>query len=389
MNIAIDGRTICQKQRGMPIYCDNLIWFLALSRPADQFYILINSGFEHNEPKNDYDRRLSRFRELANIHIVDIPSDGFMLWEQWLLPRAVKRLGIDLLHMPANRICLTTRVPQIATMHDAMEWKGLQFPKFALSKIRGWIYSVRKYLYVYLQYAVGLKRLKHIITISGYSQADIVASFPATRDKISYVYHGLPEMFANLSEPLPLKARKHVLMLGGESTHKNPHNMILAYASLPLALREQYPLVIVGINPVHLDRFTRWITEQAITDTCQLMTWVDEEALVDYFVHATALLFASVEEGFGFPLIQAMATGTPTVLSNAAVLLELSQGACEHAAHNDVAGLAAALQTLLSEPGYWIQKSAQMYQHSHAFTWDSSITKLSSIYAHKVLCHAE
>lgn len=389
MNIGIDGRTICQKQRGMPVYCDNLIWFLALSRLSDQFYIFINTAFEHNQPENEYEPRLARFTALANVHIVDLPSDGFMSWEQFLLPRAVKHLELDLLHMPANRICLTTNTPQIATIHDAMEWKELTFPKFNFSGLRGWAYSVRKFLYVYLQYTVGLKKLTHIVTISQYSQADIMASFPATRDKISYVYHGLPEMFANLSPPLLLSARKHVLMLGGESAHKNPHNMILAYASLPLIIREQHPLVIVGINPVHLDLFTGWITEQAITDTCTLMTWVDEAVLVDYFVHASTLLFASVEEGFGFPLIQAMATGTPAVLSNAAVLVELSQGAGEHGDANDVAGLTNALQTLLTDPEYWHAKSTQMYQHSHAFSWDSSIDKLSTIYAEKVVCHAE
>lgn len=389
MNIAIDGRTICQKQRGMPVYCDNLIRFLAQSRPSDQFFIFINSGFEHNEPQSEYASRLARISGLSNVQIIDLPAEGFMSWEQWLLPKALKKLHIDLLHMPANRICLTTNIPQIATLHDAMEWKNLTFPQWTLRGFRGWLYSVRKYLYVYFQYTVGLKKLTHIVTISQYALDDITATFPATMNKISFVYHGLPEKFAHLGQPLPSSQRSHVLMLGGESPHKNPHNMILAYAALPDKLRHQYPLVIIGINPAHLDVFSAWVAEQGISENCTLLTWVDESVLVDHFVHATVLLFASVEEGFGFPLIQAMAAGTPAVLSNATVLRELSQGAGEHADFHDIDALTYALSTILSDPKYWSEKSVLMAQHAQAFSWQASVAKLSSIYADKVLKHAQ
>lgn len=381
MNIGIDARSLCFKQRGIPVYVYQLLKFLSQKMPEVSIYAFINTQFEHNEPKENYQVRLQEI-ESFGVTLVDIHCETDLLWEQWLLPKAVKKYQLDMLHMPANRVCLLAQCTQVTTIHDTLGWQGLKWPTF-----KQWLYSPKESFYhfrrtmlFYLQYTVGLRRVDHVLTISQFSQDDIVQRFPHTHNKISFVHHGMPDLFSGIQQPMPLAKRHFTLMLGGESAHKNPFNMLQSFSLLPVEIKTQFPLRVVGIAPHAMSQFFAWVEELELLPYVFLEGWVDDETLLNAFKSSRVFMFASKEEGFGFPVIQALSCGTPIITSNAAVLLELTQKQFLSADYDDVVGLQQHLLTLLTSESDWHDYSNLAFSQAQNFTWPLAIEHIASLY---------
>ena len=381
MNIGIDARSLCFKQRGIPVYVYQLLKHISHTIPEARIYAFINTKFEHNESESDYTTRLQDVEALGVI-LVDIHCETDLLWEQWLLPKTLKKYHIDILHMPANRVSLLANCSQVATIHDTLGWQGLKSPS-----IKQWLYSpkdsfyhFRRTMLFYLQYTYGLRRVDHVLTISQFSQDDILKRFPHTQGKISFVHHGMPELFSEITKPTPLAMRNFTLMLGGESAHKNPFNMLKAFSLLPIEMKEKFPLRVVGIAPHALSQFSQWVNDLGLLSYVSLEGWVDDTTLLNAFKSARVFIFASKEEGFGFPVIQALSCGTPIITSNADVLLELTQKQFLSADYDDVACLQQHLYSLLSSDSDWNDYSELAFQRAADFTWPKAISHIAKIY---------
>lgn len=381
MKIGIDARSLCFKQRGIPVYVFQILKLLPQILKDSQIYAFINTEFEHNEPASQYTQRLDDIR-LQGVNIVDVKCETDIKWEQYLLPRSLKEHGIDVLHMPANRVCLFAHCPQVTTIHDTLGWTGLHFPKYSLllTKPKLFLYNFRRTLMFYLQYKFGLRKAQHVLTISDFSLRDIQSHFPFTQNKISFVYHGLPDLF-NSNHPIKaIEQRQFILMLGGESKHKNPYNMLRAFANLPSEVKKQFPLKIIGIHPDAISIFSAWVKDLEIEKFVMLHSWVDESTLLESFSNARAFLFASIEEGFGFPAIQAMSCATPIVTSKAEVLIELTQDSLLSARYNDIDTLSKHLFTLCQDDQEWLTQSSRCYSLSKAFSWPDTISHIGQLY---------
>ncbi|MBE1287782.1 MAG: glycosyltransferase [Alteromonadaceae bacterium] len=381
MKIGIDARSVCMLQRGMPVYAWNLLIRLPQQLPACEFYFFINTQFEHNLPKEEYQAKLELLCTHNNVNIIDIKDDAYMYWEQWLLYKACKTYQIDLLHMPANRICLLYANKQIVTLHDTIEWDNLSLGDVLKvdKNIKHILYAMRTYLYTLVQYTVGVRLVKKIVTISKYAQSMIFNTLSINPCDLNYIYHGIPDAFRKV-ECIPLEQRRGVLMLGGASPHKNPYNTLKSYAQLPSTVKEQNPLSIIGIAPQSLSQFDAWISELSIKEYVSLQSWVDETELVKAFQYSKVFLFASKEEGFGFPQIQAMSTGTPVLISTCPVLMEISEGLMPCAEWNDTQGLSIHLSEMLTNKSHLQALSKLALELSTKFTWEHSVSQVVDIY---------
>lgn len=381
MRIGIDARSVSMLQRGMPVYAWNLLIRLPKQLPQFEFYYFINTQFEHNLQKEKYETRLEFLASFSNVQVIDIPDDAYMYWEQWLLYKTCKKYQIDLLHMPANRICLLYANKQIVTLHDAIEWEGLKNKKLHQNFVsfKQFAYLLRTYFYTYIQYKIGVKWVKRIVTISKYAETQISNSLPIDTDSINYIYHGIPDAFRDV-DYIPIQERHGLLMLGGESHHKNPFNMLSAYAKLPHLLKLQNPLTIVGIAPQAVPQFETWIIELNIDAYVSLESWLDEKDLVEAFQQSKAFLFASKEEGFGFPLIQAMSTGTPVLISTCPVLIELCDGTMPSSRWDDVDGLFQQMLAMLSDESKLISLSDKALLIAKRYSWEHSVSQVAEIY---------
>lgn len=380
--IAIDGRFLLRTQRGMPLYVTMITSLLPKALTDCQFFILINSAFEHNDSADNYNERLAALSELDNVTIVDLTTDDEISWEMSLLPRWLSNQAVDLLHMPTNRVCLRTGTKQLVTLHDCMEWSFLSkihaIPQDANLKLK--LYFLRKRLYVWLIYKLGLRKAKRVLTISKCAQDSIVKTLPQTKSKIDYVYHGVPIGFEHLPELSSLIARKGVLMLGGDSYQKNPENAIRAWGKLPEQLKKKHPLNIAGFTGEDNSPIMKTLKELEIVDQVNIYKWVDDSTLIDLFQKSSVLLFASREEGFGFPLIQAFACGTPVVTSEADVLREIGGDCALTAPAEQPDLLSKRIEEILLCPDQWLKLHKLSLNRAKSFTWDITTKHIAKTY---------
>jgi len=346
------------------------------------FYILVNTAFEHNDKEENYKERLNVVEGNSNVTIVDIKTDDEISWEIKLLPQWLKEIKPDLLHMPTNRVCLFTGVKQIATFHDCMEWSFLKkihaIPTEANFKLK--LYFLRKRLYVWFIYMYGLRKVDRILTISNFAEKSLVSNFRNVQNKIDYTYHGIPEGYLVNNDVSALSKRKGILMLGGDSYQKNPDNAIRAWNMLSKEQKVAHPLTIAGFTGNESSPVVKVIKELGLTENVIIHKWIDESILIDLFQNSSLLLFASREEGFGFPLIQAMACGTPVVTSEAEVLLEIGGDSTLTAAAEDPAALAKKMDLILSSEERWLELHHKSLNRAEKFTWNISCSHIADTF---------
>lgn len=376
--VAIDARFVLRKQRGMPLYTFMLCKLIPKILYQHQFVLFINKGFEHNDSAEKYQVRLDEICKLDNVEIVNADAEDEISWEQLILPKLLKTHKVDLLHMPGNRVCLFTRVKQITTTHDLMEWHSLKIFRYYKNRsLKENFYFFRQKAYLWAVYRLGLSFSDHVLTISQYSKRDITQSFPKLKNKSSYVYHGIPRGF---KPPLNDTSKQGVLMLGGDSHQKNPENMLKAWAQLPEELQKAHPLTILGFVGGEDSIISKTIRALGIENDIVIKGWVTEDELIQAMQTSKVFIFASREEGFGFPLVQSMASGTPVVTSEADVLIEIGQDAVCSAKAEDFLALSSAVGSLLTDEQLYNEKVKKGLTISSKFTWEHTAEHIASTY---------
>ena len=376
--VAIDARFVLRKQRGMPLYTFMLCKLIPKILYQHQFVLFINKGFEHNDSAEKYQVRLDEICKLDNVEIVNADAEDEISWEQLILPKLLKTHKVDLLHMPGNRVCLFTRVKQITTTHDLMEWHSLKIFRYYKNRsLKENFYFFRQKAYLWAVYRLGLSFSDHVLTISQYSKRDITQSFPKLKNKSSYVYHGIPRGF---KPPLNDTSKQGVLMLGGDSHQKNPENMLKAWAQLPEELQKAHPLTILGFVGGEDSIISKTIRALGIENDIVIKGWVTEDELIQAMQTSKVFIFASREEGFGFPLVQSMASGTPVVTSEADVLIEIGQDAICSAKAEDFRALSRAVGSLLTDEQLYNEKVKKGLTISSKFTWEHTAEHIASTY---------
>ena len=383
--IGIDARFILRPLRGIPLYVLRLYEHLPKLKPEYQFIFFINKAFEHNDKPQKYKQRIRAIEEKSqNIRFVNVNSDGEFFWEQCILPRLVKDYKVNLLHMPANRISFFSGIPTIVTLHDVMEYIYLLDEKYPLSwgknrSLRYLLYNLRYRFYLKAMYRVFFKRAVQIITVSKNSAADIEKHLKIPRKRISVIYHGVdPEYLSN--KPKPRSQRFFTLMLGGDSYQKNPQVAIKAWSLVGEKLRQRFPLKILGFCGSENSPLLEAIQKYGLKNEIDIQPWVDQNVILNAFRNAALFLFPSRYEGFGFPLIQAMACGTPFITTNRASIPEVIGDAGLVYEPNDAVGMSLGIEKILSDTIFWQHQVRLGLQRVQIFKWENSAQKHLEIF---------
>ena len=377
--IGIDARFMLRPLRGIPLYvlrlCENLP---GLNREY-QFVYFINKGFEHNDTPENYLPRIESIeKKHPNVTFVNHDDEAEIKWEQVYLPRLIKKYKVDLLHMPANRICFFPGVPTVVTTHDVMEylylWNRFKKNIYAASGIKNFLYLTKIATYALANYKIGFQKAKQIITVSLYSAADIASKLKIKSNNICAIHHGLDADYF-CDKVKPLSDRNFTLMLGGDSFQKNPELAIRAWAQVDPALRQKYPLKIVGFCGNKSSPLLTAIQENDLEGQVEIKGWISQGEMVQHFKNAALFLFPSRYEGFGFPLLQAMACGTPVISTNKSSIPEVLGDVGFQYEPDDATGMAAGIKRLLKDTDEWQKQSDTGYQRSLGFRWEVSAQK--------------
>lgn len=258
------------------------------------------------------------------MHIVRLSCPTYPLWEQWALPRAVRKADVDLLHCTSNTAPLNCPVPLILTLHDIIFLNSEKSKGMSYYQQMGWHY--RRWNVPRI-----VDKCRHIITVSETERANIVHRFPQADKRLSVVHNGYSECY----RPLPdetvhavtqkyLPDDTYLLFLGNTDPRKNTEGVLKAYNEYLNNSGNSLKLVITGLKQDYVENLLASLGIEICAPNIVYTGYVPGEDLPALYNGAFAHLYPSLLEGFGIPVLEAMACGTPVITSNCSSLPEVA-----------------------------------------------------------------
>ncbi len=288
-----------------------------------------------------------------------------ILWEQAALPWQLG--GLDLLHGMAFVTPVLSRCPTVVTIYD------LSFVRYPdrLSTARR----------LYLQRLTGYsaRRARRVIAISESTARDIETLLGVPRARIDVAVPGVQERFQLLpaAEVAAFRERqglpeRFLLYLGTLEPRKNLTVLLYAYARLPESLRREAPLILVGGKGWGLDELRATIVRLGLEQHVRLEGYAPDDDLPLWYNAATTFVYPSVYEGWGMPVVEALACGTPAIVSATSSLPEAVGDGGLALPPNDIDGWAQALERALTDAGWRAAAAERGLVHAAAFTWEQT-----------------
>jgi glycosyltransferase involved in cell wall biosynthesis len=296
-----------------------------------------------------------------------------ILWEQTILPALAARL--DVLHCPVNVLPLFTTCPSVLTIHDLT---FLRYPERFKPERQRYLAALTK---------LSAKRARRIMADSANTKADVAELLNVPPERIDVVYPGLDAAFHPFQarDIAEFRRRKGlpdelILYVGTLEPRKNVDMLIRAYALLPAGSRRRWPLVVAGGKGWMFDEIFAEVERNNLVDQVIFPGYVDTEELASWYAAASVFVYPSLYEGFGLPALEAMACGTPVVVSNAASLPEVVGDAGAQVDPDRPDELAETLAEVLQSKDKREQMATAGLARAASFTWEKSADQIMRIY---------
>ncbi len=361
MNIAIDARTISNNKTGIGNYIENL---------CEKLPII--------DKKNTYFCYQEKLRySLKKIPVVSMISRLlFYLYDNFIFPFKIVLKKIDLYHNPAFILpLLNFNYKKIITVND------LGFYVFGHDFAKGWH---ARHMKVMLPWSI--KHADCIIAISEATKKQIIDIFKAPADKIKVTYLGVSEKFRIIQNKAEIHSvlkqnnitQPYIFFVGTMDPRKNLVRLIQAFKEVKKT-KNGLKLVIVGKRG---ELFTSELKNLIATGDIILPGYVGEEELVCLYNGASIFAFPSLYEGFGLPILEAMACGTPVITSNVYSMPEAAGDAALLVDPKNVAEITDAIIRLLDDQELRKKLIAAGLTRAKQFTWEKTARETLAIYQH-------
>ena len=350
---------------GMEVAARELIPALLAAAPAGmRFTAFVNREAAAESAASH--GRTSDLRELLPTVTVPVRArrrEQWVLGEQTLLPPLARRANVDLVHSLASTAPLWGRFRRVVTVHDLIY---ARFPD-AHAGVRD------KAMRLLVPSAA--RRSHRVIADSQSTRDDLVELAGLDGDRIDVVPLGLgavrraePLAEATVRESLRLQGRRVVLSLSAKRPHKNLLALLDALAQI--AADERPALVLAGYPTEHEAQLRARARELGLDDDVRFAGWLSDGEVEGLWAIADAFVFPSLYEGFGLPVLEAMARGVPVACSNASSLPEVAGDAALLFDPRDQQGIAAALRRLLSDGALAERLRVAGRERARQFTWE-------------------
>lgn len=320
----------------------------------------------------------SCLQDSERMRIVELKCPTYPLWEQVALPRLLRKLKPDLLHCTSNTAPIYCPVPLLLTLHDIIYMERKHSGSKSWYQRLGWHY--RRLVVPRI-----IPHCCHIITVSATERTRIQAYFHLDDARISVLHNGYNERYS-LSNAHPDIVRKYVpeggylFFMGNTEPRKNTHRVLKAYHLYRQQSSSPLRLLISGLKEEELHQFLEEVSLKELREYLVCPGYLPGQDMPALYCGASVFLFPSLSEGFGIPIIEAMACGTPVITSNLSAMPEVAgKGALlvdpydEHAIANQILELEKNAVLRKEQQEYGLQRAKQ-------FSWKQNVTLLLGIY---------
>jgi glycosyltransferase involved in cell wall biosynthesis len=364
MRIAIDARKL--HDFGIGTYVQNLLRQLA-RLDADSEYVLFCR-------KEDRDALAALG---PNFRISVDSASPYSLREQASIPAHLMRERVDVYHSPHYVLPPLVPCRAVVTIHDCIH---LMFPQYLPNRLA--------YAYAKMFMWWAAHRSARVLTVSEASKRDILHYFDIPGDKVTVIHNGLDERFRvppPESEVHRVRERfqlheQFILYAGNVKPHKNVERLIDAFHILHTNGFEHLKLLIIGSDISKYATLRRAIHTHDLHKYVRFLGFVSDETLAALYRLAAVFVFPSLYEGFGFPPLEAMASGTPVVASNLSSLPEVLGDAALLVDPYDANAIADAIRRVLLDDALRRDLSARGLKKVQDYSWEEAARRVRQIY---------
>lgn len=308
-----------------------------------------------------------------------------LMYEYAFLPAQLRRDQLALFHAPSNLLPLRKTCPYVVTIHDMSYF------------VNGRRYTRGKLLYWQTITKRTIKLADLIITISNYSKRDILRFFDYPAEKIIPIYMAPHSIFRRIEDKTALEhflqkyrlsGKDIILNVGTLEPGKNQKTLIYAFDRLikkfestgALKTASALQLVIVGDKGWLYEDIFQAIEKLKLRDKVLITGHISDMDLLYFYNCARMLVFPSLNEGLGLPVLEAMACGTPVITANTSALPEIAGEAALFVDPYDVEKLATTMEQLLFEENLRQDIIRRGMEHVKKFSWHTAATETLSVY---------
>lgn len=336
--------------------------------PDIDFYLLLD--------ETERLRREHPVFDAPNVHLVRMPTQRAPVRLAWQLPRLQQRLKLDLFHLQ-YRLPLWTAGPCVCTIHDVLFETHPQF----FSK--GFVAFAR------LSSRDALRRAKALFTVSAYSRDSMAQAYGVPAGRITVTHNGVDtQRFCPGDEGIEfvraqgLTPGQYLCTVGRLEPRKNHINLIKAYAQLP---QPRLPLLVVGQRDFSFESIFEVVQAHGLSDQVHFLERVGDAELPALIRHCAAFVYPTWAEGFGMPVLEAMACGVSVVTSNNTSLPEVAGDLAWMCDPADPASIARAMGQAVDEPeAARLERHAKGLARGRSFSWESSAERLLSVFRQQI-----
>jgi len=376
MHVVLDARYLTRHQSGIGYYTQRLIGGLAAIDRTNRYTCVVVRGGPGLPVTGPTDSRWATWPTRVSF-------DNHVTGDLWLLgylPVRLHRLGTDVFHGPAVFLPLVKLgYRTVVTIHDLVSFL---FPATVPRK-----YS----LYMRLMTRLAVRSADHIIAVSGATRDDLTQVLQVPDHKVAVIHEAVGPEFAVAPAPGAVERvvqrhgirQPYCLFVGNLEPRKNLAGLIEAFARLKdraRAARPPHQLVLAGTRGWLYAGIFRAVEAHGLTGEVVFTGYVPPEELPLLYAGADCFVFPSLYEGFGLPVLEAMAAGAPVVASRVGAIPEVAGDAALLVDGSRPAELAEAIETVLTDPALRARLVARGRARAREFTWDRVARQTLAIY---------
>ena len=367
MRIGIEAQRIFRKNKhGMDFVVLQEIKELQKMDTPHEYFVFVKPGVDRCIESSEH------------VHIIEVNCPSYPLWEQWALPRAARKAGVDILHCTSNTAPIWCDIPLVLTLHDIIFLE----PRDKKNKS---LYQNLGYFYRRWNVPRILKKCRRIITVSNFELGNIKQKLQLPDSQLKIIYNGYNEWFRPV-ESDKQQYRKYIadagyfFFLGNTDPKKNTERTLVAYAKYLELSEVKRPLLMADLDQEYLNGIIERNGIEAIRDHIVMPGYIINSDLPYIYNNAFAFLYTSLRESFGIPLLEAMACGTPVITSNKSSMPEIAGHDAILINPESSDEIALKMLQLERDTDFYQRQKAVGLERAKLFSWRKTTENLLRLY---------